>query len=331
MRLKGVDVSRYQGKINWEKVKKAGIEFAIVRIGYGMYENQKDPEFENNYRGCMNSDMPIGVYLYSYAKNKNEAKREAETVLKWLNGRRLDLPVYYDIEDKSQINLGKKVLTEMCETFCNTIEKAGYWAGIYANKYWSTSIIDGPKLGRRYTYWVAQYNNVNTYKGPYAMWQYTSDGRVNGINGRVDLNYLYEDLIGEIRKDSMPIGITYQVYDDKKNMWLPKVLNLNDYAGNYGNAISGLYAKPSRGDVRYRAHQKGGGWLPIVKNFEDYAGNLGRPIDGIQMETTEGVIYYRAHIKGGKWLSWVNKWDDTANGYAGIYGKEIDAVQMYIK
>ena len=191
----GIDVSKHNGNIDWGKVKAAGIEFAILRIGYGMYDNQKDIQFENNYRGATNNGIPVGVYLYSYARSVAQAEKEADCVIRWLNGRKLQLPVYFDIEDKSQQNLGKTTLDNMCKAFCNKIEKAGYWAGIYANKYWSTSIISGPELGKRYTYWVAQYAGSCTYSGPYAIWQYSSDGKVNGISGRVDMNKMVQNII----------------------------------------------------------------------------------------------------------------------------------------
>lgn len=196
MTKKGIDVSYHQGVIDWNKVKKAGIEFAILRIGYGMYDNQKDKQFEANYTNARANGIPVGVYTYSYAKSVAEAEKEAECVIKWLNGRHLDLPVYFDLEDKSQTNLGKNTLNEMCKAFCNKIEKAGYWAGIYTNKYWATGLIDGAKLGERHTYWIAQYNDKCTYSGPYAMWQYSSSGKVDGINGNVDMNYLYGNLGG---------------------------------------------------------------------------------------------------------------------------------------
>ena len=197
MAKKGIDVSYHQGIIDWGKVKNAGIEFAIIRIGYGMYDYQKDKQFENNYSKAKANGIPVGVYHYSYAKTVEEAEKEAALVLKWLNNRDLDLPVYFDIEDKSQQNLGKDTLNNMCKAFCNAIEAGGYWAGIYSNKYWATSLIDGPTLGKRYTYWVAQYNSKCTYAGPYAMWQYSSSGSVNGISGRVDMNYLYAELGGK--------------------------------------------------------------------------------------------------------------------------------------
>ncbi len=197
MEYRGIDVSKYQGDIDFRKVKNAGIQFVIIRIGYGQYENQKDPKFERNYDGFKNVGIPVGVYLYSYAKSVSDAKKEAEVTLKWLNNRELNLPVYYDIEDKSQINLGKNTLTKMCEAFCDAIEKGGYWAGVYTNKYFFTTYLDYVKLQDKYTIWVAQYNDTNTYRGKYDMWQYTSSGKVNGISGNVDMDILYRDIFDD--------------------------------------------------------------------------------------------------------------------------------------
>lgn len=194
MEYRGIDVSKYQGDIDYGKVKNSGIQFVIARIGYGMYDNQKDPKFEANYNGSVNNGLPVGVYLYSYALSVEDAEREADVALKWLNNRKLNLPVYYDIEDKSQETLSMQTLTDMCKAFCDKIEKAGYWAGVYANKYWLTSHLNHDELEDKYTIWVAQYNTENTYKGKYDMWQYTSSGNVNGVNGNVDMNILYRDI-----------------------------------------------------------------------------------------------------------------------------------------
>ena len=208
MEYRGIDVSKWQGNINYNEVKNTGVQFVIARIGYGMYENQKDLEFEDNYTGAINNNLPIGVYLYSYALNENDALREAEVVLKWLNNRKLNLPVYFDIEDKSQSTLSKDTLTRMCETFCTRIEKAGYWAGVYANKYFLTTHLDYKKLEKKYTIWVAQYNDKNTYKGKYDMWQYTSKGKVNGINGNVDMNILYRDIFTNTNQGGQNENVT---------------------------------------------------------------------------------------------------------------------------
>lgn len=117
-------------------------------------------------------------------------------------------------------------------------------------------------------------------------------------------------------------SLNYQSYDNVKKKWLPNVkIGTSDYIGNFGNAIGGLYID----NLEYRVHDKvKGKWLPWVKGRLDYAGNLGNAIDGVQIKG----VNYRVHIKGGSWLPWVNKVDDTNNGYAGIYGREIDAIQV---
>lgn len=197
MKIKGIDVSYHQGIINWNKVKQAGIEFAIIRIGYGKYDFQKDKQFENNYKNAKSNGIKVGVYHYSYAVNVDEAKKEADLVIKWLDDRQLDLPVYFDIEDKSQASLSTNLRTEMAKSFCEKIENAGYWAGIYANKNWLETKLDMNYL-KDYTVWLAQWTNSATYKGSYAMWQYTSNGTVDGIGGRVDMNYQVKELGGKI-------------------------------------------------------------------------------------------------------------------------------------
>lgn len=125
-----------------------------------------------------------------------------------------------------------------------------------------------------------------------------------------------------INSDLPNMGDYYQVYDNVKNKWLPIVrIGSKDYAGNYGNGVSGLKVDK----LTYRVHDKVKGyWLPWITGNQDYAGNLPNDIDGVQIKN----VTYRVHIKGGKWLSWVNKVDDTNDGYAGIYGKSIDAIQI---
>lgn len=197
MKRKGIDVSKHQGTIDWKKVKNDGVEFAIIRIGYGGSAPVKDAKFEENYKYARANGLDVGVYIYSYADTLTDAKTEANAVINWLGGRDLELPVYFDIEDKKQSILGNTLRTNITKTFCEMIEGAGYWAGIYANKSWLTSKLNMNELNA-YTVWVAQWANTNTYKGPYAMWQYTSDGSVNGISGRVDMNYQVKELGGKL-------------------------------------------------------------------------------------------------------------------------------------
>lgn len=195
MKVKGIDVSKHQGVIEWKKVKNDGVEFAIIRIGYGGSSPVKDERFEENYKNAKANGIKVGVYIYSYADSESDVKKEYEAVIKWLNGRDLDLPVYYDVEDKKMSSLSKEVLSNYVKTFCVKIENAGYWAGIYANKNWLETKLDMNYL-KNYTVWLAQWTNNPTYKGSYAMWQYTSNGRVNGIGGRVDMNYQVAELGG---------------------------------------------------------------------------------------------------------------------------------------
>ena len=183
----GIDVSEHQGKIDWEKVKADGIDFAIIRCGYGMDSTSQDDEwFEYNAKECERVGMPYGVYLYSYATTTARAASEAQHVLRLIEGKNLSYPVYYDMEDASTIGSD---LVAIAKTFCNAITDAGYPVGVYANLNWWTNYINDSCFNQWYR-WVAQYNSSCHYTGEYAMWQYTSSGSVNGINGRVDMNFL---------------------------------------------------------------------------------------------------------------------------------------------
>lgn len=185
----GIDVSEWQGNIDWEKVKADGIDFAILRCGFGMDQtNQDDSKFLRNAKECERLGIPYGVYLYSYATNTSRAASEADHVLRLLKGRSLSYPVYFDMEDNSTLPY-KASFGKIAETFCNKISAAGYPVGVYANLNWWNNYLTDPCFDRWYK-WVAQYYHTCQYKKEYAMWQYSSSGSVNGISGRVDMNYL---------------------------------------------------------------------------------------------------------------------------------------------
>lgn len=190
--IKGIDVSVHQGAINWDAVAKSDVKFAMLRAGYGSYEKQKDKQFEANYKGAKNAGIPIGVYHYSYATNTKEAEKEANVLLKWLKGKSFEYPVAYDIEDKVQAQLGKTMITAIAKTFCDILEKAGYYVVIYSSKSWFTSFFDD-SIFKKYDIWVAQWNNNCTINRTYGMWQFTNEGKVNGIKTRVDMNYAYKN------------------------------------------------------------------------------------------------------------------------------------------
>lgn len=189
---KGIDVSHHQGDINWGIVKSQ-IDFAIIRCGYGdNIRQQDDRKFETNFTECEKLGIAKGIYIYSYARNTTQAKSEALHVLRLLNGRYIELPIFLDLEEPSNEKLHKATLSNIYTTFENIITKAGYRCGVYANKYWLESILPQDITSTDYV-WLAQYNNRPTYKGEYGIWQYSSTGCVKGITTNVDLNNLYKD------------------------------------------------------------------------------------------------------------------------------------------
>ncbi|MBE6152800.1 MAG: LysM peptidoglycan-binding domain-containing protein [Firmicutes bacterium] len=216
MEKKGIDVSYHQGTINWELVKP-NIDFAILRCGYGKdIVNQDDKEFVKNANECTRLGIPFGVYLYSYAKNTSDAASEANHVLRLIKNYKLEYPVFYDVEDRIQEPLTNEQLTNICTTFCNILEENNYYVGIYANLFWLTTKLNSAELDK-YDKWLAEWRSEPSYTKPYGMWQYTSNGTINGINTRVDMNVAYKDYPKIIRDNNLNnleselLEITYTV------------------------------------------------------------------------------------------------------------------------
>lgn len=184
--LQGIDVSAWQGMVDWEKVKAAGIDFVILRCGYGMdIRSQDDEYFAYNAMECERLGIPYGVYLYSYADSVERASSEADHVLRLIQGRSLSYPVYFDMEDNSTLDAD---LPAIAKTFCDKIAAAGYPVGVYSSTWWWNNVLTDPCFNNWYR-WVAQYYHENTYQGTYAMWQYSSSGTVDGIDGPADMNF----------------------------------------------------------------------------------------------------------------------------------------------
>jgi GH25 family lysozyme M1 (1,4-beta-N-acetylmuramidase) len=197
---KGIDVSRYQGSIDFNKVKASGIEFVMIRCGTGYNQKAcKDVKFETYYKQAKAAGLKVGTYFYSYALTENQARIEAGWVLNWIKGKTFEYPVVYDMEERSQAKLGKTKISAVATAFCSTVEKAGYYVSIYSSKSWVESYYTADVLSK-YDIWMAQWASKCTYVGDYGMWQYTSDGTVSGINGRVDCNISYRDYPTIIKK-----------------------------------------------------------------------------------------------------------------------------------
>ena len=193
----GIDVSKWNGDIDWDKVKADGIEFVMIRCGYrGSVTGAlvEDPYFMKNIRGAKAAGLKVGVYFFTQATNEVEAVEEASMVIALCDGFELDFPVVIDSEGAGgngrADSLDIATRTKVCKAFCETVENAGYEAGVYASRSWYNQNLEVSELDD-YKIWLAEYRSTPLYSGYYDMWQYTSKGSVDGIEGNVDLNISY--------------------------------------------------------------------------------------------------------------------------------------------
>lgn len=191
----GIDVSSWQKEIDWEKVKAAGVDFVIIRCGYRGAKTGvlvEDPYFYKNLTGAKEAGIDVGVYFFTQALNETEAVEEASMVLALVGDTELDYPIFIDTENTNgrADPLDKNTRTAVCDAFCKTIERAGKKAGVYASRNWFNTKLDDDRL-ESHVRWVAEYASTTAYSKRYEMWQYTSSGSIDGINGRVDLDVSY--------------------------------------------------------------------------------------------------------------------------------------------
>lgn len=186
----GIDVSQHNGSIDFNKVKAAGKSFVMIRAGYGRYLKQKDPLFEQNYSRAKAAGMHIGTYWYSYATNVSQAQEEARVFLQIIKEKSFDYPLAFDIEDQTQVGLSTATKNAIVDTFCKTIEKAGYYCLLYSYESFLTSQLSAATRNQ-YDVWCANINRAPSIT--YGIHQYSFTGRVNGISGNVDLNRTTKD------------------------------------------------------------------------------------------------------------------------------------------
>ena len=200
MSIKGIDVSEFQGNIDWDKVENAGVEFAILKLGniYDYDTNYKDSKFDTNYKNARAKGIKIGAYIYNYCNTIDTLKEGLEWAIKKLDGKKMDLPIYLDMEDKDIQGETVATLTNQCNEFAKYVKSKGYQAGVYANVNWLKNELNPSNFDKDISIWVAQYYKECQYTGKYDIWQYASDGKVSGISGNCDMNYLYNtDIIKE--------------------------------------------------------------------------------------------------------------------------------------
>lgn len=209
--MNGIDVSYHNGNIDFGKVKAAGIEFVIIRAGYGKHISQKDKNFEKNYKAAKAAGLKVGAYWYSYAGTdttvandaaRYEAAQEAATCIEAIKGKQFEMPIYFDIEEQKQFDRGKTFCSDIVKAFCNTLEKAGYFAGFYTGRIAATKYIS-EDVARRYAFWLAEWSRKVNYSGSYGIWQYSDKGRVNGIIGAVDMDTSFVDYPAIIKQKGL--------------------------------------------------------------------------------------------------------------------------------
>ncbi|MDB1924050.1 LysM peptidoglycan-binding domain-containing protein [Clostridium tertium] len=206
----GIDVSFWQGNFNFSKAKEEGVKFAILRGAYSIF---KDTKFEEYYNNAKAAGLDVGVYHYTMATTVNEAIEEAKFLLEnVLKGKRFELPIYFDIEDKVHKNLSKAQVSAITRAYLEYLEDRGYWVGVYSSKSFIDNYLEAD-IKQKYAMWIAQWNTECTYQGQYGMWQFggeTNYIRSTLINGQtVDQNYMlvdYPTLIKEKGKNGYGAG-----------------------------------------------------------------------------------------------------------------------------
>lgn len=189
---KGIDISKWNGSVDFNEAKNDGVEFVIIREGYGKKDpKQVDKLFHRNIQEAQKAGLSVGVYHYSYADSVSDAKAEAKFCLENIKGYKLDYPICFDIEDKEQLKLNNRQRTDICKAFCETIENAGYYAMIYCNLNWYKNYLYSEEL-KKYDLWLAQWG-IAMPEVECGIWQKSSKGTISGINGNVDLNISYKD------------------------------------------------------------------------------------------------------------------------------------------
>lgn len=273
----GIDVSHHQGVIDWKQVATKGItsigslpvNFAILKCIYESQSHGKDPQFENNYRGCIENDINVGVYVYHGSKSLADPAAEARALVNALNGRKLHLGIWHDLEDKSLQKAGNSAINALLKIQDDIYRAAGYdQIGIYCNKYWYSSVLDTKYLEKIYRYWwIARRLANDTGKIPpdsmspvnYAdAWQFSSKGRVAGISGNVDLDIDYTGLAA-----AMSSGADQQPSPAPSNLGIKTVLVTNKLnvrkAPELGDNIIGQIPKGTRVNVT----EVSGSWAKI--------------------------------------------------------------------
>ena len=276
MSTKGIDVSHYQGNVNWEKVKPQ-IDFAILRMGLGDdIPSQDDKQFERNYAECVRLGIPFAVYFFSYSVNKAKVQTEIAHIKRLLNGKKINAPVYIDVENTRGLDwrtISNTELLGIMQEFNAQLNALGYKMGIYSSRsaFWNEKMTD--KWYDSISKWVAEYGDkVHDFNRTYDIWQHTSKGSVDGIDGNVDMNIMYNSIFAAEQPKPAPQPAAP---NKKSNEEIAREV----IAGKWGNGTERKNRLTAAG-YSYAAVQA------IVN--KKVAGNSLKPIDEIAREVIRG-------------------------------------------
>ena len=283
--IKGIDLSTYQKQVNYKKLKEEGIDFAIIRCGYGKEKTQKDNMFETHYKGLKEAGIKVGAYLFSYCSSIENSFKEAENCLYFIKDKEFDLPIFLDLEDKITKVLGKEAITQIALNFCKAIESHGYKAGVYANLDWFNNLIDVNSLiCEGFKIWLAQWNvEKPTASFPYQFWQFTN--KLNVANLKVDGNYCEDkEIIVNNETTIKPSKEKISISDETIELLAIKTIN-----GVFGN---GNDRKNALGN-KYNLVQARVNKILINNDFENIAKNVIRGIygNGETRRKILGILY----------------------------------------
>ena len=310
----GIDISTWQKGFNFDKAKAEGVEFIILR---GAYSTSKDGQFETFYKQCKEKGIPVGAYHYSMAKTVADAKKEAELMLDILKGKQFEYPIYLDVEDKTQAKLGKSVLTSIIKTYCDTLEKAGYYVGIYSTYSYLSSYTNIAELCK-YDKWIAQWNTKCSCPIDYGMWQFggeTNKIRSNKIAGvTCDQDYCYKDYPSIMRKS----GLNGFSKSDGTNTPLPEIKPLKSVLEVAQEVIDGKWGN---GEERKKRLSDAG------YDYESVQAEVNK-----LLKTKKEVIYT---VKKGDTLTYIaNKFGTSVDALVkknGIKNKNLISIGQKIK
>ena len=227
--MNGIDLSQHNIVTDWNKVAK-NVDFVILRAGYGKEFSQIDKKFEEYYTECKKRKIPVGCYWYSYAKTKAEAEKEAEVFLKTIKGKQFEFPVYYDVEEYDIFKLGEKATSEIITTFCEKVEKAGYFTGFYSNPNFLHNVINDV-VKSKFTLWLAHWDTNAPYCD-YGIWQKSAKGKISGISGNVDIDSCEIDFKSKI----MELGLNgFSKTETESEIKITVEINGKTYHGTLKN------------------------------------------------------------------------------------------------